>query len=331
MIDVLVGASVQDAAHKVGVEPTVLADAVEVFLQAGHQALAHQAGTPDWWQVYLQFADWAASETLFASRVLPILREAEAQGSVEGWWYTRKHPCWRLRLRTAPAARRRLGAALDQLTSDGYLTRWWQGVYEPETTAFGGSAGMDAAHTLFVADSRAIVRGQHRDVSVGRRELSVLLCTIMMRATGLEWYEQGDVWHRVFTDEHRSAISGVPQNHLAARAAEIRTLLTADGAALLRSGGPLEPIAEWATAFRHTGQSLADAVQRGTLDRGLRQILSLHVIFHWNRLGLSVGAQSVLAWAARAAILGLPQSAEQAEGTATAGESVPLNDRWKSR
>ncbi|MFF9008611.1 hypothetical protein ACF087_22620 [Streptomyces goshikiensis] len=56
---------------------------------------------------------------------------------------------------------------------------------------------------------------------------------------------------------------------------------------------PLEPVAEWAAAFRSTGQALAHAVQDGTLDRGLRQVLGYHVIFHWNRLGLSVRGQSI--------------------------------------
>ncbi|MGK5499304.1 thiopeptide-type bacteriocin biosynthesis protein [Streptomyces sp. URMC 125] len=143
------------------------------------------------------------------------------------------------------------------------------------------------------------------DIPLGRRELSVLLCTIMMRAAGLEWYEQGDVWHRVITDEHRSFIGEIPQGQLDARATEIRALLLADCDTLRLPGGPLEPVAEWTAAFRHTGRSLADAVHLGTLDRGLRRVLSLHVIFHWNRLGLSMRAQSALAWSARAAILTL--------------------------
>ncbi|MFD9006569.1 hypothetical protein ACFV0T_37435 [Streptomyces sp. NPDC059582] len=33
---------------------------------------------------------------------------------------------------------------------------------------------------------------------------------VVMRAAGLEWHEQGDVWHRVITNEHRSAISDIP-------------------------------------------------------------------------------------------------------------------------
>ncbi|WTI78397.1 hypothetical protein OG242_08160 [Streptomyces sp. NBC_00727] len=65
----------------------------------------------------------------------------------------------------------------------------------------------------------------------------------------------------------------------------------------------MEPVAEWAVAFRDAGQELGHGAQEGTLDRGLRQVLSYHVIFHWNRLGLSMRGQSILAWAAREAIL----------------------------
>jgi thiopeptide-type bacteriocin biosynthesis protein len=163
---------------------------------------------------------------------------------------------------------------------------------------------MTAAHALFITDSQQAQKlRQREDLTVGPRELSVLLCMIMMRAAGLEWYEQGDVWHRVITDEHRSAINDVPARQLTARAQEIWPLLLADRDVLLRSGGPLEPISEWAAAFRSTGHELRRCVQAGTLTRGLRQVLSYHVIFHWNRLGLSMRAQSVLAWAARTAIL----------------------------
>ncbi|MFJ7631436.1 thiopeptide-type bacteriocin biosynthesis protein [Streptomyces sp. NPDC097595] len=186
----------------------------------------------------------------------------------------------------------------------GNSTDGGPGIYEPETTAFGGAAGMTAAHALFITDSREAQRLRQRgDLAVGPRELSVLLCTLMMRAAKLEWYEQGDVWHLVITEEHRSAINNVPTTSLDTRAREIRPLLFADTNALLRPGGLLAPVDEWATTFRDAGKALGHAVQDGTLDRGLRQVLSYHVIFHWNRLGLSMRGQSILAWAARAAIL----------------------------
>lgn len=306
----LTGLPIPEVAAQYGMEPAVLSDAVAVYDQAGREALAQHNSTVDWWQVYLQFADWTQADETFTAHVLPLLREAETAGLISGWWYTRKHPCWRLRLRvpsTPPALDHAQGVVqigLHRLVTGGHLERWWHGVYEPETPAFGGTTSMRAAHALFITDSREIQRLRHRgDLTIRSRELSVLLCTIMMRAARLEWYEQGDVWDRVITTEHRAAIGDVPLELLNARAQEIRLLLLADSDSLLRSEGPLEPVTEWAAAFRGTGQALALGVQDGTLSRGLRQVLSYHVIFHWNRLGLSLRGQSILAWAARAAIL----------------------------
>lgn len=306
VLAVLTGLSLADAAQQYRMDPVVLSDAVAVYDQAGREALARHAAATDWWQTYLHFTDWPNADTTFTTHVLPILREAEATGAIDGWWYARKHPCWRLRLRVQPVggAELTIGDGFDRLVSEGHLQRWWPGIYESETPAFGGETSMTAAHALFVTDSQEIQQLRQRGgLTVGPRELSILLCTIMMRGARLEWYEQGDVWDRVITTEHRSAVSDVPAERLNARAREIRPLLLADSDALLRSGGPLETVAEWAAAFRSTGRTLAQAVQDGTLDRGLRQVLSYHVIFHWNRLGLSMRGQSILAWAARAATM----------------------------
>ncbi|MFB8143403.1 thiopeptide-type bacteriocin biosynthesis protein [Streptomyces parvus] len=306
VLAVLTGLPLRDAARQYRMDPVVLSDAVAVYNQAGREALVRHAATTDWWQTYLHFTDWSNADSTFATHILPILREAEAADAIDGWWYTRKHPCWRLRLRIQPVngAKRTIEDGFDRLVSEGHLQRWWPGIYEPETPAFGGKTGMTAAHALFITDSREIQQLRLRDdLAIGPRELSVLLCTIMMRAARLEWYEQGDVWDRVITTEHRSAVSDIPSERLDARVQEIRPLLLADSDILLRPGGSLEPVAEWVAAFHSAGQVLAEGVQDGTLNRGLRQVLSYHVIFHWNRLGLSMRGQSILAWAARAAIL----------------------------
>lgn len=306
VLAVLSGHSLADSAARAGMDPANLADAVQVFQQAGRAALGNHATQHEWWHAYLNFTDWANADRTFTTHVLPLLNAAEADGTLDGWWYTRKHPCWRLRLHRNPQSETMTHVAdgLDRLVTDGHLHRWWPGIYEPETAAFGGPASMTAAHTLFVADSREIQQLPFRmGLPLGPRELSVLLCTTLMRAAGLEWYEQGDVWHHIITADHRSTIADFPREALDARAAEVRALLLADTDSLLNPGGPLEPVAEWVEAFRYAGRSLAEAVQLGPLDRGLRQVLSYHVIFHWNRLGLSLRSQSALAWAARAAIL----------------------------
>lgn len=92
VLAVLTGLPIADAAHQHRMDPVILSDAVAVYDQAGREALARHASTTDWWQVYLHFTDWANADTTFTTSVLPILWEAEAAGTIDGWWYTRKHP-----------------------------------------------------------------------------------------------------------------------------------------------------------------------------------------------------------------------------------------------
>jgi hypothetical protein len=167
---------------------------------------------------------------------------------------------------------------------------------------------MDLAHDLFCKDSRAVL-DLVRDgaVGLGRRELSLLLCSVLFRATGLEWYEQGDVWDRVALE--RPLPSDVPTSKVTAMAADLRQLMLADitpDGPLLGTDGPLSSAAGWADAFRRAGRTLGTAAREGTLQRGLREVASYAVIFHWNRLGLSARIQSILAHAARNAVLGTP-------------------------
>lgn len=311
VLRVLGGASLIEAAAAADVEPTDLAEAVEVYRQAGRHALEQQAAS-GWWQIYIEFIDWSAAEQAAAGTIVPLLHRAGKDGLVTKWWFMRKHPCWRLRLHPGPdghAMRDRLGAAFDELAADNRIARWWPGIYEAETPAFGDWAGMEAAHDLFYADSRAVMHlARNGGVVLGRRELSLVLCTILMRAAGLEWYEQGDVWHRVA--QERPLPQDVPAAKLTAMASDLKQLMLADttpDGPLLRADGPLASSADWANAFRQAGRTLGSASRAGTLQRGLREVLSYLVIFHWNRLGLPARTQSILAWAARTAILGPPE------------------------
>ncbi len=80
---------------------------------------------------------------------------------------------------------------LEELTAAGALARWWPTVYEPETVAFGGPAGIQAAHDLFCAGSRGILDYARQNVpGLGRRELSVLLINALLRAADLDVFER---------------------------------------------------------------------------------------------------------------------------------------------
>jgi hypothetical protein len=62
---------------------------------------------------------------------------------------------------------------------------------------------------------------------------------------------------------------------------------------------------------------LGDAASDGTLERGLRDILAHHVIFHWNRLGLTAASQSIVARAALETIMNPLSSVPNTRGGTT--------------
>ncbi|MFF3501192.1 thiopeptide-type bacteriocin biosynthesis protein [Streptomyces sp. NPDC003247] len=309
VLDVLSGTPLTTAASCTGLEPADLAAATAVYQEAGQQALARQAGPPAWQQLYIQFTEWEKGQQIVINHLAPVLDLAQADGRITGWWFIRKHPCWRIRLLSSDT-RMTLSPVTDvlnALTTAGLLT-WWPGIYEPETAAFGGTTSMAIAHTLFCADSHAVLTTPHG--TLGRRELSVLLCSTLMRAAALEWYEQGDVWHRITRD--RPLPDGTDPDKIRSLARQLTPLLSADtswASPLLQSDPALRPAAAWVAAFQDAGVALGDASRGGALDRGLRHLIAYHVIFHWNRLGLAAPTQSILAHAARTAIL------DPAEGT----------------
>lgn len=253
-----------------------------------------------WTQTTITFPCWASAEAVATAHLGPLLRD---RTDAADWWFVRKRPCWRLRYRPArPDTDRRVADALDTLTATGILQGWNPAVYEPEQVAFGGPAAMATAHRLFHHDSRAVLDHMHQPTAglPGRRERTVLASTVLLRAAGLDWYEQGDVWATLAL--HRPArTSAAPVAATAAPA--MRHLLTLD---MDRpdTAASLERLGHWIAGFDTTGRVLADLARAGRLRRGLRAVLTHHVIFHWNRHGLPYADQRALAVLARDAILG---------------------------
>lgn len=306
VLAVLAGQSVAAAAAQAGIDAEELGDAASLYRAAGQAALAEQAARRDWHQSRIEFADFDRAEDIAANHLVPRLRLLEDSGLLAAWWFIRKAPCWRLRLLTAadtdPA---RLHAALSEvlgtLVQSADILRCWPTVYEPEVVAFGGFEGIDIAHGLFHADSRHFLERTRHVSGLGRRETSLLLVTAMLRSAGLDWYEQGDVWDRVAG--LRPLPGDVTTDNLAQTSAGVHRLLTLDTRPLTAGGGSMAAIAPWLAAFENAGQSIGHAAQSGKLQRGPRNVLTHHVIFHWNRHGLSARTQAVLAHAARAVML----------------------------
>ncbi|GLY90535.1 thiopeptide-type bacteriocin biosynthesis protein [Actinoallomurus iriomotensis] len=224
------------------------------------------------------------------ARILPA---AEASGLITSWWWIRKGP-WRVRYLLAEET-----GGHDRvhplLTAD---VTWTGDIYEPETHAFGGEASMDAAHTLFHRDSRHLLSYLHDDPA-DRREHSLVLCTALMRAAGLDWNEQGDVWAQVAEQRDRLQPPASDLQAWTSFVGDVRQLL-------LGTARPDTIAGEWLTAFTDTGAALRTLRETGRLTRGVRAVIALHVIFHLNRIGIPATMQATLAQAAKDAVFGSP-------------------------
>ncbi|MDM4723398.1 thiopeptide-type bacteriocin biosynthesis protein [Micromonospora sp. WMMA1363] len=207
----------------------------------------------------------------------------------------RKAAHWRLRyLPTSSDAHTYLRNHLDAMCHAQLLTGAIDVVYEPETHAFGGTHAMDIAHRFWHHDSRHLLAHLSatcdQPTTRRRRELTLLLCSTMLRAAGLDWYEQGDVWARVAA--HRDPPTPTDDAHLQAA---VRRLMTVDTTTLTVPDAALAAAAQWFAGYTSAGRDLARLNASGQLRRGLRDILAHHVIFAWNRLGLPATTQAVLA------------------------------------
>jgi len=260
-----------------------------------------------WRQVNIAFPDWAQAEPAVLARLAPQLCAAETEGLIDAWFFVRKRPCWRVRYLAAAGAeaQARIERHLDEMTASRCIGGWTSAVYEPEVHAFGGARAMTAAHRLFHHDSRYLLTYLKDEDGAGaghRREISIMLCSILMRAAGQDWYEQGDVWARVAC--HREPPGGCGPNAPGTLQAAVLRLMSVDAESQMRDSAPLAHAARWADAYTAAGRELAGLAAAGLLHRGLRDILAHHVIFAWNRLGLPYAAQAVLAATAKTAVFG---------------------------
>lgn len=300
VLNVLAGTPLETVAATAAIAPADLADAVEVYHLAGRAALQDHAD--DWYQVRVEFPDWDTAETIAVTSLGPRLDHLTNVGACGGWWYLRKHPCWRIRL--AHAQVDAVHQVLNELTAAGELTRWWPSLYEPETAAFGGTSGIRLVHDLFCADSRGVLNYLRQpQPALGRRELSLLLLGGLLQAAGLDWFERGDMFARI---AQMRPLDDIANSRLDALTASVRGLLAVapdTDNSLFGTTGVVAFAAPWHTAYTAAGHALAVAATAGTINRGLRAVVSHIVIFHWNRLGLPAHTQGILARAALEAFL----------------------------
>ncbi|BCM65683.1 conserved hypothetical protein [Streptomyces sp. EAS-AB2608] len=305
VLAVLGGMPIEQAAQRVSMSAPLLAEAVERYRAAGRAALEHT--TAGWYQTYVTFADYPSAARAFRVYLLPAM-QGEAVGA---WWFVRKYPGWRLRVLPAlgspvEMAVEHITRALDSAVSWGVAKEWRPSLYEPEIIAFGGAEGMTITERIFHTDSAGVLTYDQLadDPPKGlldAKATSLAVLTLFLRAAGLEWAEQGDVWGQV--EAKRTLPADAPLDKVGGLVNPMRQLLTLDPVPALVDG-PLQPVAAWVDGMECGGRDLRSAAEANRLGLGLRSILARHVIFHWNRMGFSIRQQAIWARAAREAILG---------------------------
>lgn len=301
VLHVLTGQPLADTAAAAGIPSPDLADAVDTYHQGGLLALGRRS-LDTWYHVHVGFPSWDTAEQAIGHHLAPRLDALHTSGVTGGWWFLRKHPHWRLRIHTAEKIA--VNELLDTLTADGTISSWRPGLYEPETVAFGGPPGMSIGHDLFCADSHGVLTYvRQQQPGLGRREISLLLIAGLLHAAELDAFERGDIFANVA--RHRPpADEGDPR--LAGLANRVRGLLSVPitlDHPLFADDGACAHAMPWLAAHISAGQQLRAAAADNLLDRGLREIITHLVIFHWNRLNLSATAQGALARAATEAFL----------------------------
>ncbi|MEV5413393.1 methyltransferase, FxLD system [Thermopolyspora sp. NPDC052614] len=217
-----------------------------------------------------------------------------------------------LRLRTE----RPVAGLLDGLVADELASGWVGGVYEPETEAFGGPEGMDLAHDVFCADSRAALAETGWP---GARERCVLLISAMHRAAGLDPFEIGDVWAKL--GYLRPSVTPPAGASYEQAVAAMRRLMNADAA---RRPDAEHGWVERVAAFEEGGDRLRRLAADGRLTRGLRGILAHHAIFAFNRAGVSAEEQAAIAWLGRRVAFGEAIDVSTRMSTAPASNLTPM-------
>ncbi|MEV6527431.1 methyltransferase, FxLD system [Longispora sp. NPDC051575] len=252
-----------------------------------------------WRQTYLTFADWRTAEHYAAKHLGPALLEAEDNEAICAFMFLRKGATWRLRVLPGddPA---QVDALLEEVSHHEKVLDSAESWYAPPVGAFGGSEGLAIAHALAHADSRHILAhlaagGDHR------RELGVLLATRLMRAAGMDWYDQGEVWRQVAL--HRDDPQNAAPSLGAKLVSDMQRFLVAAADA---PGSPLYAAPTWPAAHERAGQALGYLHAHGELSRDLTGVV-VHVLLHvFNRLGISAADQAAMASAAEYVVFHRP-------------------------
>jgi thiopeptide-type bacteriocin biosynthesis protein len=232
-----------------------------------------------------------SARALFA-RIAPLVAQFRRKRRLRWFLFTRKPPDVRLRffgpkpeLDLAPQLRRALGG----LRQAGHVRRFFPSVYEPETRRFGGPEAMSYVHAYFDADTTAWIAldrlGERGNRTSPTEILNIAVVNDLFSRTLSDPSEIWDAWSNLLQMLH------VPQVAVAGSVPPIDVLDGLIGRAYSAEAAILR---RYAVANRRLAIGLLRAWGQGRLRCGLRVILPLVALFHFNRHGMDSGRRAPL-------------------------------------
>lgn len=223
----------------------------------------------------------------------PLVARYRREKRLRWFLFVRKPPDVRLRFlgpdpgaELAPTLSRRL----DALCRAGHVQRFFPSVYEPETRRFGGPEAMahvhaysDADTTGWIAFERLAERGKR---TIATETLNVAVLNDLFVRTLGDGAEIWDAWSNLLE------LLGAGEPAPAGPVVPVELL---DGLLGRVSRDEVPIIRRYATANERLAAGLLRLWGRGRLRCGLRAILPVVALFHFNRHGVDGGRQAPLA------------------------------------
>ncbi len=227
-----------------------------------------------------------SARAMFAALV-PLLDGWQDERRLHGWFFMRKPPDVRLRLRLLPEhaedSQRAVERTLAPLLATGRVRLLRRARYVPETARFGGPGAMALAHAHFHVDSR-------------------LWWTVSERTPGTAAPHDPDALPCALA--HHLLLCCCGREGVAAAWARLAAL-TADGRCASAPTPPLAPpsldaqrarpdldpahraaLDAWRRGNEKLGEALADLAARGGVSRPLADVAAAIALFDFNRHGL---------------------------------------------
>jgi thiopeptide-type bacteriocin biosynthesis protein len=199
------------------------------------------------------------------------------------FFFTRRPPGIQIRFETTPdrsgALETELYARLNALRPMVELVV--PGVYEPEERLFGGPSSMPYVHRLFTLDSRAWLAFHRSSPGIPAWVFSLVLLRHLVEGIG----EDTNLWNRIARQTGRAEGKSASVRAAWSNPTQLEASLPRPVAALAT---------EWGAWLRAAGR---DWLTGHFGDKDATEALAYWTLTHWNRGGIPVPTQAVLATA----------------------------------